>query len=200
MRKEKIVEEGYNKIARQYHSERHQFESIIELKKLTQLLDPGAEVLDVGCGAGVPVTKFLVDEGFSVTGIDISDGMLKLAKKHVPKCKFLKADMSEMDFPENSFDGIVSFYAVIHLPREKHADLFKNFYKFLKPGGVMLIGLGSDEWEETAEYFGAKMFWSFYDPEKELELIKNAGFKILLDEIIERGGEKHYWVLAKSKK
>lgn len=200
MKKEKIVEDGYDKIALQYHSERNKFESIIELEKFSRLLESGAEVLDVGCGAGVPVTKFLVDEGYSVTGIDISDGMLSLAKKHVPEGSFLKTDMSDMEFPENSFDGIVSFYAIIHLPREKHADLYEKFIKFLKPGGVMLIGLGSDEWEETAEYFGAKMFWSFYGPEKELELVKNAGFEILYDEIIERGGEKHYWILAKSKK
>jgi len=198
MKKEKIVEEGYNKIALKYHSERNKFESIIELRQFTKLLVSRAKILDVGCGAGVPVTKYLVDEGFSVVGLDISEEMLYLAKKHVPKGEFLKADMSEMDFPDDSFDGIVSFYAIIHLPREKHALLFKKFQRILKPGGIILIGLGSGEWEETGEYFGAKMFWSFYSAEKSLELVKDAGFEIIFEEVLERGGEQHYWILAKS--
>ena len=201
MKKEKIVEEGYNKIALKYHSERNKFESIIELRQFTQLLTSGAKILDAGCGAGIPVTKYLVDEGFSVTGIDISEEMLSLAKKHVPKGEFLKADMSEMNFPVDSFDGIVSFYAIIHLPREKHTLLFKKFRKILKPGGLMLIGLGSSgEWEEIGEYFGAKMFWSFYSAEQSLELVKDAGFEIIFEEVLERGGEKHYWILARLKK
>jgi len=113
MKKEKIVEEGYNKIAQFYHDDRGSFDSLIELKKFTKLLTPGARVLDVGCGAGFPITKYLVDEGFSVVGIDISESMLSLARKHVPNTDFFKMNMSEMDFPDNSFDGIVSFYAII---------------------------------------------------------------------------------------
>ncbi|MCG3225373.1 MAG: class I SAM-dependent methyltransferase [Candidatus Heimdallarchaeota archaeon] len=198
MKKEKIVEEGYNKIALNYHSERNKFESIIELRQFTELLTSGAKILDVGCGAGVPVTKYLVDEGFSVIGIDISEEMLSLAKKHVPKGEFLKADMSEMDFLDDSFDGIVSFYAIIHLPREKHAFLFKKFRRILKPRGIMLIGLGSSESEDTGEYFGTKMFWSHYSAEQSLELVKDAGFEIIFEEVLERGGERHYWILAKA--
>ncbi|NPD88688.1 MAG: class I SAM-dependent methyltransferase [Asgard group archaeon] len=199
MKKEKIVEEGYNKIALKYHSERNKFESIVELKQFTNLLIPGAKLLDVGCGAGVPVTKYLVDEGFSVTGIDISEKMLSLAKKHVPKGEFFKIDMSEMDFPDDTFDGIVSFYAIIHLPREKHAPLFKKFQKILKSGGLMMIVLGSDEWEVIDDYFGAKMFWSQHSTEQSIELVKDAGFEIISEEVLERGGEQHYWILAKSK-
>lgn len=197
MKKEKIVEDGYNKIAQLYHDDRHKFHSIIELKKFTKLLTSDSRILDVGCGAGVPVTKYLVDEGFSVVGIDISESMLSLAQKHVPKGKFLKMDMNDIDFPDNSFDGVVSFYAIIHLPREKHGSLFKKFNKILKPNGIMLITLGSSEWEEIEEYYGVKMFWSHYGPEKSLELVRNAGFEIISEEIIERGGEKLWWFLAR---
>ncbi|MCG3221764.1 MAG: methyltransferase domain-containing protein, partial [Candidatus Heimdallarchaeota archaeon] len=119
---------------------------------------------------------------------------------HVPKGEFLKVDMSEMDFPGDSFDGIVSFYAIIHLPRDKHALLFKKFQKILKPEGLMLVGLGSHEWEDTGEYFGAKMFWSQHSTERSLKLVMDAGFDIIFEEIRERGGEKHYWILARSKK
>jgi ubiquinone/menaquinone biosynthesis C-methylase UbiE len=197
MKKEKIVEEGYNKIAQLYHEDRDNFDSLIELKKLTELLTPGVKVLDVGCGAGVPITKYLVNEGFSVIGVDISESMLSLAQKHVPEAEFLKMDMSEMDFPADSFDAIVSFYAIIHLPKEKHESLFKKFHRILRSQGLILITLGSSEWEEVGEYYGVKMFWSHYNPGKSIELVKKAGFEIMQEEVVERGGERVFWILAR---
>ena len=200
MKKEKIVEEGYNKIAQSYHSERNKFESIIELEQFIKLLPNDAKILDAGCGAGVPVTKYLADEGYSIIGIDISEGMLSLARKHVPEGQFIKVDMTEMDFSDDTFDGIVSFYAIIHIPREKHANLFKKFHSILKPNGIILIGLGVSEWEGIEDYFDARMFWSHYDSEKSLKLVKKAGFEIISEEILERGGERYYCILAKSSK
>ena len=199
MKKEKLVEDSYNKIAQKYHSERGT-DNLIELKQFTQLLSSGSKVLDVGCGAGVPITRFLVDEGFLVTGLDISEGMLALARKHVPEATFIKSDMSEMNFSDNSFEGIVSFYAIIHVPREKHAQLFKTFYKILKPGGKMLISLARTEWEEVADFYGAPMFWSHYGCEQSLALIKAEGFEIIFEEVLERGGEQVYCILARVNK
>jgi hypothetical protein len=78
--------------------------------------------------------------------------------------------------------------------------LFQSFHKILKPEGIMLLCLGPNEWEETGEYYGTEMFWSSYNPEKSLMLVKKAGFKIVSDSIFVIGGEKHYWILARNKK
>jgi len=199
--KEEIVEESYDKIAEEYHISKGIFDNEKELKEFASLLPKKAKILDVGCGAGVPVTKFLINAGFEVTGIDLSEKMLKLAREHVPKAKFVKMNMTSMDFPENSFDGLVSFYAIFHVSREKHLDIFKRFHKILKPDAIMLVSLGASEWEGTSEDFhGAKMFWSFYSPERSLQLIKDSCFKILSDKKISSGVENHYWILAKNKK
>ncbi len=64
----------------------------------------------------------------------------------------------------------------------------------------MLICLGPDEWEATDEYYGTEMFWSQYNPEKSLQLVKDAGFQIIFDSILVRGEEKHYWIIARNKK
>jgi len=58
--------------------------------------------------------------------------------------------------------------------------------------------MGSTEWEGTEDNFhGVKMFWSHYGSKKNSEIIKNAGFEILLDEIDTSGGEKHQIIMAR---
>jgi len=198
--KEEIVRKGYDKIAEKYQADRHVFDNIKELEDLESLLPKNAKVLDVGCGAGVPVTKFLVDSGFDVTGVDFSESMLKLAGKNVPKAKFIKKDMTKLDFRDNSFDGLTAFYSIIHVPKEKHSSLFQSFHRILKPNGSMLVCMGPDEWDATEEYYGSRMFWSHYSPEKSLQLVKDAGFQILFEKHLVKGREKHYWILARNKK
>jgi len=198
--KERIVRKGYDTIAEEYDASRSKFDHSKELNGFVALLPRNARVLDVGCGAGVPVAEFLVESGFRVVGIDFSDNMLKLARKNVPRAVFMKKDMNELDFPANSFDGLTAFYSIIHVPREKHSQLFDSFHRILKLGGIMLICMGPDEWEATDEYLGTTMFWSQYSTEKSLSIVKSAGFQIVNDQILVRGGEKHYWIMARNKK
>jgi ubiquinone/menaquinone biosynthesis C-methylase UbiE len=198
--KERIVRKGYDEIAKGYHVTRSKFDHGKELMEFAALLPKNAKVLDAGCGDGVPVAAFLVESGFDVTGVDFSEEMLKLARKNVPKAAFIKKDMSKLDFAVNSFDGLTAFYSIIHVPREKHFSLFESFHRILKPEGIMLVCVGADEWEATDEYLGTTMYWSQYGPEKSLHLVKNTGFKIISDQILIRGGEKHYWIMAKNKK
>lgn len=113
MEQEKVVEEGYDVMAQNYHDQRDKFDSSPELKEFAKQFDKGAKIVDLGCGAGVPVIKFLVEQGFEVTGVDISEGMLKLAKKNVPEANYVKSSMTEIDFPDNSFDGLTAFYSII---------------------------------------------------------------------------------------
>lgn len=193
----KIVQEGYNKIAAEYSDWRRTFKNRKQLEQLAELLPENAKVLDVGCGTGIPAAKFLVESGCEVVGIDFSAEMLKMARINVPRARFIKKDMTKLDFAENSFDGLTACYSIIHVQREEHEALFENFHGILRPGGVMLISLGWSEWEGTEDFHGALMFWSHYGMDKSLALVKQAGFEIIFDSLIEDGGETHYWVLAR---
>jgi ubiquinone/menaquinone biosynthesis C-methylase UbiE len=195
-KRDTIVEGGYNRIAQSYQDQRNRFHNREDLERLLVLLPKNPKVLDAGCGAGVPVAKFLTERGCRVIGVDLSQKMIELARKNVPGAEFIKREMTELEFEENSFDGLTAFYSVIHVPREKHAELLQNFHRILKPGGVMLISMGAGEWEGIEEFHGVEMFWSHYGPERSLELIKQAGFEILFDKLEKRGGEEHYWILA----
>jgi ubiquinone/menaquinone biosynthesis C-methylase UbiE len=154
-------------------------------------------VLDVGCGAGIPTAKYVVQRNLDVTGIDISDVMINMAKENVPNANFIKMDMNDLKFNENTFGGIISVYALFHVPKKNHPAIFKQFYNILKPGGILLINTGVSESEGISDFFGAPMFWSNYDPQITLHLVKEAGFSIIFEGVLVRGGEFQYWIFGK---
>lgn len=198
--KSALVKQSYNKIAKTYNAQRHLYKNTKLLLKFKKLVTRGACVLDLACGAGVPVVKFLVKSGYNVTGIDFSSSMIKLAKKNVPKAKFLEMDMTKLKFKTNSFDAVVSFYAIIHVPKEKHVKIYKSLHKILKPNGIALVCVGTCDWEETVkDYLGAPMFWSIHAPRKTLELLRGCGFKILWSRVLKLGGEKQFWIIVRNK-
>jgi len=192
-----IVRDGYNKIASLYHAKRGEFENRPELEEFIKALPDSARILDAGCGAGVPVARFLADKKFRVVGIDMSEAMISLARKNVPDALFVKMNMLRMGFAPESFDGIISCYAIIHNKRESNFDLFKAFNRILVPGGTMLVSVGIDDWEDIDNYYGVDMFWSHYAPDRTVALIKKAGFEIVFERAVESNDERHYWVMAR---
>jgi ubiquinone/menaquinone biosynthesis C-methylase UbiE len=156
----KTVKEGYNAIANRYLAERtRDSEDVRLLKQFSERLPAGAKVLDAGCGAGIPISQML-SERFQVTGVDFSEAQVDLATQNVPNAQFLCEDMTKLDFPEDTFDGITSYYAIIHIPREEHQKLLANFYRILKPGGLALLCLGAEHLIDDVDenYLGTRMY------------------------------------------
>ncbi len=194
------VKAGYNLAAKNYSTEfRDRFKNEKHLAKLVEVLQPGAQILDIGCGAGKPIDSYLISKGMKVQGIDISEAQIELAKSFVPQASYEVRDMSELQVGEYQVNAVISFYAIFHTPRENHADLLKKFRSFLKPGGYLLITMGASDWEGKEDNFcGSEMYWSHYGAQKNQELIKNAGFEIIFSEVDYAGGEKHLVLLAQS--
>jgi cyclopropane fatty-acyl-phospholipid synthase-like methyltransferase len=200
----KIVEEGYDKgnYAGVYRADDKLPEiDKFFLKQLMNNLPEKSNILDFGCGVGLPYDKYFIEQDHKITGIDISQKHISEAKKNVPKGKFIKGDFSSYDFGKK-FDAIVSFYAIFHIPREEHKDLFKKIFMLLKDSGRILItlGTGGDEGEEE-DWCGSRMAWSQYKPEKYKKLLEDVGFKILEAKFEGQPGDEeyHYWVFAEKK-
>jgi ubiquinone/menaquinone biosynthesis C-methylase UbiE len=197
----KTVKEGYDAIADKYLAGRtRDSEDVRLLSELIERLPRNAKVLDAGCGAGIPISQMLSDH-FHVTGVDFSEAQVELARKHVPNGKFLCEDMTQLNFPDGSFDGITSYYAIIHIPRQEHQSLLANFYRMLKPGGFALLCLGAEHLVDDIDenYLGTRMYWSHYDMETYLDMLKECGFSIVWSRHVTDAtceGAGHLFVLA----
>jgi cyclopropane fatty-acyl-phospholipid synthase-like methyltransferase len=173
------------------------------LNRILELLSPHSSVLDIGCGSGVPADQRLASR-HSLTGIDISQAQIDLARKNVPSGTFLKADLSTVQFPDSSYNAVVSFYTFEQVPRRTHAQLFARVASWLKPGGYLLLSVEAADYDDArGTWLGVPIFLSVHEPEQTKVLITQAGFKIL-DSAIENQFEgdheiPYLWVLAQRK-
>jgi 2-polyprenyl-3-methyl-5-hydroxy-6-metoxy-1,4-benzoquinol methylase len=201
---QEIVTAGYDQIAATYleWSSDHWLR-IHWLGQLAEMLKPGARILDLGCGAGIPIVEELVDKGFDAVGIDGSERQIALARERMPGSSFIHDDMTQHQFDAHEFDAVTAFYSITHVPRELHAELFRSIGKWLKPGGMFLASLGChDEPGWVGNWLGVDMFFSHFDATENIKLLEEAGLKVKRSEVvgeIENGVEvKFLWVIAQS--
>lgn len=197
-----IIKKGYDQIAETYHSKRLAKKEVNYqyFDTLSSYFPKSGKCLDLGCGGGQPVTAYFADKGFDVVGVDISPGMIEIAKQQIPAGRFFVSDMAECTFDASEFDMIVSAFAIIHVPQEKQKALFEKIFHWLKPGGVTYFTLGHKEEKEVLkeDWNGVKMYWSYFSPEQYRALLKEIGFRLLWDETENlANGECFYNVILK---
>lgn len=201
--RKQLVESGYDRIAERYLAWAGGITDPGRARMLELLLErlpPSGDVLDLGCGAGVPSTVRLA-ERHRVTGVDISQVQLRLARERLPDAELVHADLASVEFPDASFDGITCFYALGHLPREQLGGVFRSVRDWLRPGGWFLTSLAcGDNADASGEWLGVEMHFSGYGPDRNRELLGTAGFRIDVDEVLAlhepEGTVMFQWVIA----
>ncbi|XP_057996176.1 phosphomethylethanolamine N-methyltransferase-like [Hevea brasiliensis] len=150
-------------------------------------LKPGQKVLDVGCGIGGGDFYMAENFGVEVVGIDLSINMILFALECATglKCtvKFEVADCTKKTYPDNTFDVIYSRDTILYI-QDKPA-LFRSFFKWLKPGGKVLISYycksaGSPS-PEFAEYIKQRGY-DLHDVEAYGQMLRDAGFDDVIAE------------------
>ena len=202
-----FVRRGYDACAAAYHRSR-KTQPPTELLGLLDRLQDESEILDVGCGAGVPIARTLARR-HHVTGVDMSQEMVRRARRNVPAGRFIRADITSTDFAPLSFEAVVAIYSIFHLPREEQPALFQRIHRWLRPGGYLLCSLSyyNEAGYTEDDFFGATMYWSNYSLEEYLETLAGVGFKVLetsstargYDDTTLRGTEDHPLVLARKR-
>jgi SAM-dependent methyltransferase len=195
---------GYDRISGQYLEWVTRIEGDPRDRMLvdfTRRLPAGARVLDLGCGPGVPSTKALAQR-FDVVGVDISAAQIELARRNVPEATFIHDDLTEIELPEASLDGVTALYSISHVPREHHPEVFARIARWLVPGGLFLATLGAtDNPDWVGEWLGGPMFFSSHDAATNRALLRAAGFTLECDETITmrepEGLVTFLWVIAR---
>ena len=159
-------------------------------------------LLDLGCGTGVPVCKHFFDYGWSVTGVDISDEMLKIARQLNPGIVFHQGSMTTFEMGKLKYDAVTAIYSIFHLELEEQSEVFKKVYAALKKGGMFLFTYASKEYTKHDEFAGEIKFngtplpYHHTTKEKLKKELVSLEFSITDDMLLNIGGENFIWMIA----
>ena len=201
-----IVAAGYDRIADRYLAWSPLRPSAARLRALDLADDripPGAEVLELGCGAGIPMTARLA-AGRRLIGVDVSAEQIRRARRNVPGATFIHADMTTIERPAASLDAVVAFYSMTHVPRQRLAGLFERIASWLRLGGVFVASLGVEDDPGGIEddWLGVPMYFSQFSARVNRRLIEEAGLVIERADVVNEPEDRHdarfLWVLARA--
>jgi SAM-dependent methyltransferase len=161
-------------------------------------LPEGGRVLDLGCGAGIVAND--IAGRARVVGVDLSREQLRLARERVPSASFVLADISRFEVRDATLDAVAAFWSIIHVRRERHAELYARIRSWLRPGGFLFgtLGSGDNPDELNEDFFGTPMTWSHFDDETNRRLLVEAGFDLELADVVEDLDERPLWVIARA--
>ncbi len=151
------------------------------LDKFASVFDSKSVICDVGCGPG-HITRYLFDKGLNVFGIDISERCIQIAQRENPKMRFQVMDMAKLDIADESIDGIVSFYSIIHTPKRLIHILFYEFNRVLKKGGKLLIVVKKGDTEGYVyelEGFKTRLYFTNFNEEELKSYLQTCGFELI---------------------
>jgi SAM-dependent methyltransferase len=142
-------------------------------------IQPGARVLDIGCGTGVPTVSQLVTAGCEVTGIDLSARMCELARANVPGARFRTADLFDLDPADGQYEAVVSFFTLLNLPRARMGEALTLIHKLLVPGGWFCLSMVEADLDDVAiPFLGSEIRVTGYLRDDLRALIQESGFTV----------------------
>lgn len=165
----------------------------VALAAFAEAVPPG-RVLEAGSGTG-RVTGWLHARGLDISGVELSPGMLAVARATCPDITFTEGDLRSLGHADASLAGLVAWYSLIHIPAEFHPDVFAEFHRVLRPGGLLLTGFQVGD--ATARI--RDIDFHRLDPDRIAALIEEAGFEPVAQEVREPVGTestRQGWVMA----
>jgi predicted TPR repeat methyltransferase len=178
--------EAFDQLAELYQGEHsHNPHQAALIARIDSLVPAGAPVLDLGCGTGVPTARIFTESGRRVVGVDVAEGMLRLAREQVPAAEFLRADVRDLPDDLGRFGAVTAFFSLLMLSR---ADIEKTLGRvtgWLQPGGLFglsMVDLDADSL--PVEFMGVPVQVSGYPQDVLAEKLTDAGFELLSIETV----------------
>jgi SAM-dependent methyltransferase len=157
-----------------------------QLERFAAQVRGAGTVTDLGCGPG-HVARFLHERGVQVCGLDLSPRMVERAGQLNPGIEFVQGDMTALDVPDGAWAGIVAFYSVIHVARERVVTALREMRRTLRPGGPLLLSFHiGDEILHLDEWWGQEVSldFVFFQPREMVGYLRDAGMEV--EEVLER--------------
>jgi len=185
--------EWYNQNADEYAINSSKISHIDTVKEFLSKLPKNPEVLEAGCGDGRDANDLQL-EGAEVTGVDLSSGLLEVARRKYPSVNFIECDIRELPFENASFGAVWAHASLVHFDTvDEVKTAMSEFCRVLKPRGLLYILVKKQTGaEETAVVVDSlsnhERFFRYFTEEGLISLIKNIGFTI---DSIEEKNDKH---------
>ena len=181
-----LTRQAYNLAAQKYHDLFHN--EMKEKEYDRKLLDSFAArfnkdsiVCDAGCGPSAHIGRYLFEKGIKIIGVDISEKCIEIAQRYNPDMSFEKADIKDMPFDDNTFDGLISYYSIINTPKIHVNRILTEFHRVLKPSGYLLLAakVGTIE-GYINELLGinTKIYNALFTQDEIVNYFKEARFRI----------------------
>ncbi len=176
MRPEDILP-TYNALAVEWDTQRSQ--ALFERKWLDRMLNlaPGKSVLDIGCGAGRPIARYLLEKGATVTGLDGARAMLNLFQSNLPDARVILADMRGVDLGE-TFDALLAWNSFFHLSADEQRAMFAVFARHANPSAALMFTSGPRKSERIGQVAGQSVYHASLDPSEYESLLNANGFRV----------------------
>ncbi len=169
----------YSRRAREFDADRTK--TLFERPWLDAFLEhipPVGTVLDLGCGAGEPIARHLIEQGRRVTGVDGAPGLVDLCRSRFPDQDWIVADMRGLDLGRR-FDGLIAWHSLIHLPPQDQPAMLEVFARHLRPGGVLMFTSGAERGEHVGEWRGEPLYHGSLSLAEYHSALDVAGFDLL---------------------
>ena len=186
----------YDQIAEWYTSTRSPMIGLPEVAAFAEALPVGAKVLDLGCGDGVPISRFLVEEGFEVVGLDSSAEMVRRFRANLPGVRVHLGRAQDARVPLGSLDAVVAWGVVFHLADADQAAVLARASEWLRPGGTLLFTSGDTAGARDGTMDGVAFRYVSLDSEGYGRILERAGMHLVRDYV--GSGGNHTYVAKKT--
>lgn len=168
----------YDRLASRYDRDRDR--TLFErawLDRFLQHVPDGGTVLDVGCGMGEPIGRYVLSRGYRVVGCDSSPSLIALCRERFPDAEWLVTDMRELE-PGRRFDGIIAWDSFFHLSMDDQRAMIGRFADHANPGAPLLFTSGQEAGEAIGVYHGEPLYHASLDAPEYRRLLERHGFTV----------------------
>jgi 2-polyprenyl-3-methyl-5-hydroxy-6-metoxy-1,4-benzoquinol methylase len=148
------------------------------LDQFLAVLAPRPSVLDIGCGAGEPIARYLAEKGCDVTGVDSSSALIGMCKDRFPDHEWFVADMRTLSL-DRRYDGIMAWDSFFHLCPEDQRQMFPIFRKHARPNAALMFTSGHLYGEAIGTLQGEPLYHGSLDVEEYRWLLHQNGFDVV---------------------